>query len=52
LVDNDSEAIAQAIRSLSVEELDLADYRQKWNMSVQQEITRLSGFIEKQLSKQ
>lgn len=52
LVDNDSEAIAQAIRSLSVEELDLADYRQKWNMSVQQEITRLSGFLEKKLDKQ
>jgi hypothetical protein len=48
LVDNDSEAIAQAIRSLSVQELDLAAYRQKWNMSVQQEITRLSKFIEQQ----
>ncbi|MEY4520506.1 MAG: hypothetical protein RLZZ499_3106, partial [Cyanobacteriota bacterium] len=51
LVDNDSEAIAQAIRSLSVQELDLADYRQRWNMSVQQEITRLSKFIEQQQHK-
>jgi glycosyltransferase involved in cell wall biosynthesis len=51
LVDNDSEAIAQAIRSLSVQELDLAADRQRWNMSVQQEITRLSKFIEQQLHK-
>jgi glycosyltransferase involved in cell wall biosynthesis len=49
LVENDSEAIAQAIRALSVEELDLADYRQKWNTSVQKEITRLSGFLETKL---
>ncbi|MBW4535671.1 MAG: glycosyltransferase [Pleurocapsa minor HA4230-MV1] len=48
LVDNNPQAIAQAIRSLSVQELDLAAYRQKWNMSVQQEITRLSKFIEQQ----
>jgi hypothetical protein len=52
LVDNESASIAQAIRSLSVQELDLADYRQRWNMSVQQEITRLSEFIAKQQDKQ
>ena len=48
LVENDSQSISQAIRSLSVQELDLAAYRDAWNMSVQQEITRLSNFIEGQ----
>lgn len=49
LVENESASIAQAIRSLSVQELNLADYRHSWNMSVQQEINRLSEFIEQQL---
>ncbi|MFM2311317.1 MAG: hypothetical protein RLZZ04_593 [Cyanobacteriota bacterium] len=49
LVENEPASIAQAIRSLSVQELNLADYRQSWNMSVQQEITRLSEFIEQQV---
>ena len=46
LVENNSEAISQAIRSLSAQELDLAPYREKWNRSVKQEIARLSKFIE------
>ena len=45
LVDNNAESIAEAIDSLSVRELDLADYRRQWNIGVQQEITRLSEFI-------
>ncbi len=45
LVDNSSESISQAIRSLSVQELDLAAYREQWNMSVKEEILRLSEFI-------
>lgn len=45
LVDNDSEYIAQAIRSLSTQQLDLASYREAWNMSVESEIARLSKFI-------
>ena len=47
LVDNDSESIARAIRSLTIQELDLAAYRQRWNESVEQEISRLTEFISK-----
>jgi hypothetical protein len=52
LVENESASIAQAIRSLSVQELNLAAYRQSWNISVQQEIARLSEFIEQQVEQQ
>ncbi len=51
LVDNSSEAISQAIRSLSIQELDLAAYREQWNISVKQEISQLSKFIEQQNAK-
>jgi Glycosyl transferases group 1 len=52
LVENESASIVQAIRSLSVQALDLADYRQRWNMSVRQEITRLGEFVAKQQDQQ
>lgn len=52
LVENESTSIAQAIRSLSVQELNLADDRQSWNMSVQLEITRLSEFVAQQVKEQ
>jgi glycosyltransferase involved in cell wall biosynthesis len=52
LVENEPASIAQAIRSLSIQELNLADDRQRWNMSVQQEIARLSEFIEQQVKQQ
>jgi Glycosyl transferases group 1 len=52
LVENQAASIAQAIRSLSVQELNLADDRQSWNMLVQQEITRLSEFIEQKAKQQ
>ena len=45
LVDNSTESIAQAVRSLSIQELDLALYRHQWNMSVEQEISRLIDFV-------
>ncbi|MEO1670616.1 MAG: glycosyltransferase [Cyanobacteria bacterium J06631_2] len=45
LVENDAADIAQAVRSLSVQELDLADYRQRWNTSLEQEISRLLKFV-------
>jgi len=51
LVDNSSESIADAIRSLSIQELDLAAYREQWNMSVKQEIGRLSEFMDQQNTK-
>lgn len=51
LVDNSSESITQAIRSLTVQELDLAVYREQWNKSVEQEILRLSKFVEQKMIK-
>ena len=50
LVENDARAIVQAIRSLPEQELDLTDYRQRWNLEVQHEIDRLSDFIDKHIS--
>ncbi len=47
LVDNSAESITEAIRSLSIQELDLASYRDRWNISVKQEISRLTEFISK-----
>ena len=45
LVDNSSKSIVEAIRSLSIQELDLASYRDRWNLSVKEEIFRLSEFV-------
>jgi hypothetical protein len=41
LVDNSPASIIQAIRSLSLQELDLAVYREQWNNQVQEEISKL-----------
>jgi glycosyltransferase involved in cell wall biosynthesis len=46
LVDNSLESIVEAIHSLSVQEIDLALYRKRWNDSVKQEIARLNKYIE------
>lgn len=48
LVDNSADSIAEAIRSLSVKELDLAAERQQWNARVEQEIERLGEYIEQE----
>ncbi|MEL6927082.1 MAG: glycosyltransferase [Cyanobacteria bacterium J06600_6] len=45
LVDNSAPSIAQAIRSLSVKELDLEDYRHQWNAGVEQEIEQLTKYL-------
>ena len=45
LVDNSVGAIAEAIRGLSLQDLDLTQYRQQWNRTVQQEIERLSKLV-------
>lgn len=45
LVDNSTESIVEAIRSLSIQELDLTSYRHQWNLSVKKEIFRLTEFI-------
>ena len=45
LVDNSAASIAEAVRSLSVKELDLADYRQRWNAGVEQEIEQLTAYL-------
>ena len=41
VVDNSVEAIATAIRGLSLQDLDLTKYRQQWNTNVQQEVDRM-----------
>ena len=41
VVDNSVEAIATGIRSLSLQDLDLSDYRRQWNTAVQQEVDRM-----------
>lgn len=51
LVNNSSDLIGNAIRSLSVQELDLSSYRHQWNISVELETSRLIGFIEENSSK-
>lgn len=48
LVDNSVDSIAEAVRSLSVEQLDLAAERQQWNAKVEREIERLSKYIEQE----
>jgi glycosyltransferase involved in cell wall biosynthesis len=45
LVDNSEESIVKAIRSLSLRDIDLAVYRNQWNMLVKQEILELVEFI-------
>ena len=50
LVDNSVESIIPAIRSLSIQELDLSSYRNQWNMSVKQEISELVEFIKRTTS--
>lgn len=47
LVDNSSESIVKAIRDLSSKDLDLNEYRQRWNQSIQQEITELLELVNK-----
>ena len=47
LVDNSEKAIAEAIRSLSVAELDLQTERKSWNRAVEAEIARLNEYISK-----
>lgn len=49
LVNNSQESIVQAIRSLSVKNLDLTAYREYWNESVKQEIARLNEYIKEQV---
>ncbi len=46
LVDNSPESIKTAIRSLLPQKLDLTTYRNQWNMSVKQEISKLIEFID------
>ena len=46
LVDNTSASIVAAIRSLSIQELDLPDSRDRWNQEVEQEIGKLSQFMD------
>ena len=46
LVENSTESIAEAIRGLSPQELDLAANRQQWNDSVKQEIDRLLELVD------
>ncbi len=41
LVDNSVESIATAIREMSLQDLDLAEYRQQWNTNVQQEVAKM-----------
>lgn len=45
LVDNNSESIVNAVRSLTLQELDLATYRNRWNVLIQKEISELSDFL-------
>ena len=45
LVDNSVESIAEAVRALSLQNLDLAQYRQEWNLAVQQEINELAKAV-------
>ena len=46
LVENSSDSIVKAIKALSLQEIDLAPYRDRWNASVKQEIVRLLGYIQ------
>ncbi|HEY9770740.1 MAG TPA: glycosyltransferase [Coleofasciculaceae cyanobacterium] len=46
LVENSSESIINAIKELSLKEMDLSEYRNQWNMSVKQKIAELIKFID------
>lgn len=45
LVDNSTDSIVQAVRSLSPQTIDLSSHRSQWNSSVKQEIDKLMKFI-------
>ena len=45
VVDNSVESIATAVRSLSLQDLDLDRYRQEWNARVQQEVDKMAEYI-------
>ena len=47
VVDNSVESIATAVRSLSLQDLDLAEYRQRWNATVQQEVNNMLAEVAK-----
>ena len=47
VVDNSVESIATGIRGLSLQELDLAEYRQQWNTAVQQEVDKMLEQVSK-----
>lgn len=46
LVDNSKESIVRAVRTLSLKEIDLSNYRDRWNRSVKQEISNLYRYLE------
>jgi glycosyltransferase involved in cell wall biosynthesis len=50
LVDNRKESIVQAAKSLRPENIDLSYYRHQWNVSVEQEISKLSRYIQENVS--
>ena len=50
LVDNSKESIVRAVNSLSLKEIDLSDYRDRWNRSVKQEISNLYRYLEDNIS--
>ncbi len=41
VVDNSTESIATAVRALSLQDLDLSEYRKQWNTAVQQEVDKM-----------
>jgi glycosyltransferase involved in cell wall biosynthesis len=45
LVDNSVDSIAAAIKSISIETIDLSAYRESWNHNVKKEIVELSEFL-------
>lgn len=47
LVENSSESIVDAIKTLSLQEMDLSEYRQQWNKSVRQEISELIKYVDR-----
>jgi hypothetical protein len=50
LVDNSPESIITAIRALPRQKIDLSEYRNAWNISVRENIDRLSKFIDNKIS--
>ena len=45
LVENSPESIVEAIEELSLKEMDLSQYRQDWNQSVEREISQLLKLV-------